>query len=473
MKTPTILALVLILILTPADYAQKKPSSSSKTKKTAVKKGTTNKKSRYNYYKSGTRKKKSRSSRRTYRTSEPISPREDVTTMVAPGVTYMFHQEKTLRCDVHTLIADLNNQELAIDMGKGLEHISGLERVYDIARRMDSIGRGARKVLGGTNANFWKAGTIHPMGLTVIDGVTLVNQKYLNWPSIVVTESGRLSIDEYTMSTEIRTRYGSIPINKFNHRNDSLSVVVYTKYFGSSVPFVDIEKIREASSDTITDESETEQFFSTTVDSLVSSHPEIGTLKLQFQYLQPPKANTITPCRITTIDTGLVVIPPNGGVLSFGRGKFPLFFSVFVGDTFTIASRLFPEVPEPVEHIACGTPILVKNGHNYIQSNPGDVGRLRFVNARHARSAIGISHDGTKVIFMTVEAASRSARRYGMALSDLARLMIERGAWSAMNFDGGGSATMVVDGETVAPPNANNRSRKISTAMFVTRKLKR
>jgi hypothetical protein len=471
MRKTLVLLLIIMLCGGSAVLTQKRPAPSGKKENTAAGKKSSSgvKRARTNYYSKtkGKAKGKTKKTRSVRRSTAPLPPKEDIIKTVAPGVVYSFHQYKKLFCDVHTVTVDLSDPGISVELAKGVDHIAGLERVFEIAERMNTGFQGARRVLAGINANFWKAGTHHPMGPTVINGVTLVNQKYSNWPSVVIGKSGAMHIDEYSMSSEIKTRYGSIPIHKYNFRDDSLSVVVYTKYFGSSVPFVDIDQIQSVSQDSITDESETEQLFSSTVDSLVSSHPEIGTLKIQFQYIQKPMANSITQCRITNIDTGLVIIPPDGGVLSFGRGRFPLFFSLFVGDTFTVASRVFPTVEEPVMQMACGTPLLVREGRNYVKSNPSDVGRIKFVTARYARSAIGISRDGKKLILTTVEAPHRGTRKQGISLANLADILIEHGAYSAMNFDGGGSATMVVGDETVSPPNANHHSRKISTALMV------
>lgn len=58
----------------------------------------------------------------------------------------------------------------------------------------------------------------------------------------------------------------------------------------------------------------------------------------------------------------------------------------------------------------------------------------------HARSAVGISQDGQTVYFVTVEQHSGSR---GMSLENLARVLVEAGAYKAANLDGGGSTTLV------------------------------
>ena len=88
---------------------------------------------------------------------------------LAPGVQYFHSYIPKTRLSVHTVTVDLENANLGVRVGKGRDHIAGLEQVYSIMHRYDST-RTSLRVLAGTNANFWKAGTIHPMGPTVSDG---------------------------------------------------------------------------------------------------------------------------------------------------------------------------------------------------------------------------------------------------------------------------------------------------------------
>lgn len=61
-------------------------------------------------------------------------------------------------------------------------------------------------------------------------------------------------------------------------------------------------------------------------------------------------------------------------------------------------------------------------------------------NSRQPRTAIGISQDGTELILMVVDGRSHSI---GATQAEMAELLTEYGAYNAMNFDGGGSSTLV------------------------------
>jgi hypothetical protein len=59
------------------------------------------------------------------------------------------------------------------------------------------------------------------------------------------------------------------------------------------------------------------------------------------------------------------------------------------------------------------------------------------------RSAVGLSKSGKEMILMVVDGRQKGYSE-GVSLNELARLMIEMGAFHAMNLDGGGSSTLVM-----------------------------
>lgn len=61
---------------------------------------------------------------------------------------------------------------------------------------------------------------------------------------------------------------------------------------------------------------------------------------------------------------------------------------------------------------------------------------------RHPRAALGISRDD----LIAVVADGRSHHDAGLTIGELARTMLDLGARSALNLDGGGSASLVCDG---------------------------
>jgi exopolysaccharide biosynthesis protein len=83
----------------------------------------------------------------------------------------------------------------------------------------------------------------------------------------------------------------------------------------------------------------------------------------------------------------------------------------------------------------------------------------------HPRTAIAALADG-RALLVTAD-GRRPPERVGLALDDLARLLIELGAREAINLDGGGSTTMVIKGELVNFPSDATGERPVSDAIVV------
>ncbi len=72
-----------------------------------------------------------------------------------------------------------------------------------------------------------------------------------------------------------------------------------------------------------------------------------------------------------------------------------------------------------------------------------------------ARSAIGISKDAGVIMFMVVD-GNQPDMSEGLTTRELASLLVEVGAWSALSMDGGGSSTLVIKGFDGKPKVINS-----------------
>jgi hypothetical protein len=116
-----------------------------------------------------------------------------------------------------------------------------------------------------------------------------------------------------------------------------------------------------------------------------------------------------------------------------------------------------------------GWPRILRNGVNVASEAPVVEGTIsRNAEAKHPRTAIGFSRDSTTLFVMVVD--GRSAKSAGATLVELASLMRAVGAWDAMNFDGGGSTTMVVGGSLVNAPTDAAGEREVGNALAIVKK---
>jgi exopolysaccharide biosynthesis protein len=88
-----------------------------------------------------------------------------------------------------------------------------------------------------------------------------------------------------------------------------------------------------------------------------------------------------------------------------------------------------------------------------------------FATDLHPRTAIASLADG-RALLLTAD-GRRAPERVGLALHDLATLLIELGAREAINLDGGGSTAMVVGGKLMNFPTDVTGERPVSDAIVV------
>lgn len=113
-----------------------------------------------------------------------------------------------------------------------------------------------------------------------------------------------------------------------------------------------------------------------------------------------------------------------------------------------------------------GWPVIVNDGKSVAEYADFVEGTFpRFSVQRHPRTGVGLSKDGKTLYLMTVD--GRRESEGGMSLVELAQTMIRLGAYEAMNFDGGGSTTMVVEGKLVNRPSDQNGERPVGGALLV------
>ena len=80
----------------------------------------------------------------------------------------------------------------------------------------------------------------------------------------------------------------------------------------------------------------------------------------------------------------------------------------------------------------------------------------------HPRSAVGIRADGTLLVLVV---DGRQPESRGVDLEELARLLLELGAMEGMNLDGGGSSTLVVNGQLINRPAGGIFQREVVSAL--------
>lgn len=156
----------------------------------------------------------------------------------------------------------------------------------------------------------------------------------------------------------------------------------------------------------------------------------------------------------------------NGGALAAeGTSRAELRQISHTGRNFRIVGRLTPH-GKGLRTVTGGWPRLVLHGKSVADSADKIEGTFpRFAAEKHPRTAVGFSRDSTRLFLVTVDGRSESAS--GVSLVELAGIMLDLGAYEAMNFDGGGSTTMVVNGKLVSSPSDKGGERAVGSGLLV------
>lgn len=154
--------------------------------------------------------------------------------------------------------------------------------------------------------------------------------------------------------------------------------------------------------------------------------------------------------------TGDTSIPAGGAVIS-GHGRaatalLGLWDRLRSGEAGEDALLRLDVTPKATDSIG-GSPILVRDGRRWFANEDRELYRLR-----HPRTAVGWTAAGD-LLLVTVD-GRQPGYSVGMTMVETADLMIGLGATDALNLDGGGSTTFVVDGKVVNRPS----DRAIRTA---------
>jgi Phosphodiester glycosidase len=116
------------------------------------------------------------------------------------------------------------------------------------------------------------------------------------------------------------------------------------------------------------------------------------------------------------------------------------------------------------EDVVGAGPQLIRDGRIDITDEREKV-LPAFRGETHPRTAIASLADGRALLL--VADGRHPPERVGLALDDLARLLLELGAVDAINLDGGGSTTMVIKGSIVNVPSDAAGERPVSDAIVV------
>jgi hypothetical protein len=385
----------------------------------------------------------------------PTRTRADVVRhTLAPGIVF---EQQTISPPDGPLVINVIRVDLKAP-GVKIEAALGKDVVLtdDRTRGRETVGELAvrRGAVVAVNADFFPF-TGDPLGITVRNG-ELLSEPMPHRAAMALTQGGQVLFDTLLPIGMVMGGDGVIgALDGINRMPAKDEIVLLTPAFGN--------RVRAA--------------VTTTAVKLVSLS---GPVRLGQEH--PATVETISPADPNG------AIPTDGAVLvGDGRGADWLRTHMQPGEQarfrFDLVSNPLPAGPRrplpsragalrgkiaksawaDVTQAVGGGPWLVRGGKPVVDGAEEGFSDGDFTLAKHPRTAAGVTAGG-ELLLVTVD--GRQSFSKGLPLPDLAQVMIRLGAENAINLDGGGSTSMVVNGLYVNGPS-DGEPRPIASALLV------
>lgn len=165
---------------------------------------------------------------------------------------------------------------------------------------------------------------------------------------------------------------------------------------------------------------------------------------------------------VTAMGSHNLEIPTTGYVISAqGAGAKWFQDNAYVGMKIDIFSKVWQDLGGVTEGVG-GGPRLLANGLVRVTEKQERF-QADIAVGRAPRTALGFTASG-ETLLLVVDGRQKTSM--GLTLHELAQLMREQGAVEAMNFDGGGSSTFVLQNQVKNKPS-DGSERPVSTALVV------
>lgn len=343
---------------------------------------------------------------------------------VVPGVTWFTDKKSSGPLSFNVLKVDLADPHVTLEAEASQDALNKGETVLDAVKREE--GNGPEQIVGGVNSDFWanSPAPFTSQGLMVADGMIY------NMPSkrsvFVLTKDERPFIGKVSMKVSLQNATHNFKIDTINSATTNpRNIVLITPPFGKSVqPFPGTRYLLKMDS----------------AEFLPNQPVSVD--------LSPVPADQETQLDANTLV--LHVGPKASSQKPLQPGRY------------TLAASL-PEVSGAIASVCGGGPALVRDGKvNVVPETKS----MDFITLRHPRTAVGFTADGKTVYLVTVD-GRQPKLSVGANLYELGNYMQGLGCAEAMNLDGGGSTTMVVNGKIVSSPSDLKGARPVVESLLV------
>lgn len=345
--------------------------------------------------------------------------------IVAAGVRHTEYQ-KPGPYAIHVLEIDLREPTVQIESFR----LQGLVKTTTQALANELEGY---RVVAAINADFFSFQTGWPLGIQAMRG-KLIHAAPTSRSHIAFDRKKRPLIEQFSFQGSISTKHGDkFRIDRVNEPRTQNRLTLYTSEWDTLLAVFPGDLVLHAR--------------------LVDTQWSIGdTLRVVVMSLQSE-----SPALIGYHEVALLV--------SEAEAKSKLQERLRLRDTLALYLGLNPYVTG-VQEVVGGAGRLLRNG---VFDSTGIIKSERlasnFLTTRHPRTFVGFDRDTSKLFFCTVD--GRQELSIGMSFQEMADFLLSIGVWNAINLDGGGSTTMVVEGQIMNSPSDRTGERPVANTLQV------
>jgi len=346
---------------------------------------------------------------------------------IAPGAIYYHEYNSSGPWHIHVLEIDLRDSLVELESIKADNSLFARQKTSMMSERMS---RENHYVSGAINADFFEWNGI-PVGAQVINGQLINEPTFRSVFGMTVDKNPFIDI----VSWKGQLFFTNEIVNEFeglNRRRKTDGLFLFNSYY-------DADTLSHSGGMIIHAELTSEDFATN------------DTMKFQIIGIQKSENGIINPTDIA--ENEIILVGPNQDKAD-----------IKVGDEIQILLNL-DSINKRVNQLVGGLPRLIRDGDLSIDWKTEKI-RESFSTKRHPRTAVGFTKDKQKVYLFVVD-GRQPGFSIGMTLPELAIYMLEWGIYQGVNLDGGGSTTMVVQGEMVNRPSDATGERPVANALMV------
>lgn len=311
---------------------------------------------------------------------------------ISSGISYEGIKKLTTQgwMNINVVRADLTDE---YTQTKPLYNTNGVSTATTLTNMMQQSG-----AIAGINGDFFNMGNpTQPFGPIISDGEIINSPLFSSdkFPTISLDKNGSVDISVWNPSITIKNSKGNTTNISFVNKGASIKyhTVILDKYYGKN-------SIGKSSKQNIVE--------------IVIKNNQVVEIRDNMDAIQIPEDGYIIACA------------------SSKKDEVKDFFTV--GETIELTFTFDFDINN-LQWAVGGVNHLVKDG-KINEIHDGVLGR-------HPRTAVGFNKDNTEIMFVTID--GRNKNYVGATQTELAKIMMDLGAYNVINLDGGGSTAMGVD----------------------------